>query len=208
MLSRGASRSAREPQAVQEELYLGASRNQQDLLNLWWKSWKEQGFTSLPPYSRRSDAKSHAVLKVGDVCILNHDNLVCGTYRLCRVLATQDHTGDRENKVRVSYRECCGVKARGQGPPTIIKIETQKLALLVPAAKIELQEGSAKTDPGKGGNNRTEDGTLSEVLKDDVTDESAGRRLRSSASPDDVGANMQHERDKQPKRKAERDEGP
>ena len=140
-------------------------------------------------------------------CILNHDNLVCGTYRLCRVLATQDHTGNLENKVRVSYRECPGVKARGQGPPSIIKVKTQMLALLVPAAKMKLQEGSAKTDPGKEGNNGREDGTLSEVLKDDVADVSAGRRLRSSAAPDDVGANMQYKRNKQPKRKAERDEG-
>ena len=79
-------------------------------------------------------------LKVGDAFIFNHDNSVSGTYRLCRVLVTQDHTGNREIKVRVSYRECCGVKARGQGPPTIIKDKTQKLALLMPLAGRQQQD--------------------------------------------------------------------
>ena len=38
LLTEGASRSALEHQAVQDELYLRASRTQQDLLNLWWKA--------------------------------------------------------------------------------------------------------------------------------------------------------------------------
>ena len=144
---------------------------------------------------------------MGDAYILNHDNSVCGTYRLCRVLATQDLTGDRENKVKVSYRECRGVTAHGHVPPTTIEVELQKLALLVPAAEMKLQERSAKTDPGRGGNNRTEDRTPEEVLRDDSANDSAGRSLRNIATPDDVGANMLCGSDKQPKRQAERDEG-
>ena len=42
LLSGRASGAVMEPHAVQDELYIGASRNQQDLLNLCWKSWKKQ----------------------------------------------------------------------------------------------------------------------------------------------------------------------
>ena len=67
------------PHAVQGVELVIASSYQQDLLNLWWKPWKEQGFASLPPYGHLTEAKRHAGLKVGDVCFLNHDNKVRGT---------------------------------------------------------------------------------------------------------------------------------
>ena len=35
------------------------------------------------PYGHLTEAKRHAGLEVGDVCLLNHDNKVRGTYRLC-----------------------------------------------------------------------------------------------------------------------------
>ena len=68
-----------QPQAVQEEQYIGAGRYQQDLLNMWWKLWKEQGLASLLPYGHLKEAKRHANLEVGDVCLLNYDNKVCET---------------------------------------------------------------------------------------------------------------------------------
>ena len=36
-----------EPQAIQDDQFLRSDRHQQDLVNLWWKPWNEQGFTSM-----------------------------------------------------------------------------------------------------------------------------------------------------------------
>ena len=83
----------------------------------------------------------------------------------------------------------------------------QRLALLVPANKMELQKGSAKKDPGREENDRTEEGAPDEVLRDVAADEAAGRGQRNIAAPDDVGANMPYGRDKRPEKKAERGEG-
>ena len=58
-LTLGASRV---PHAVQGVEFVIASRYQQDLLNMWWKLWKEQGFASLPPYGHLTEAKRHAGL--------------------------------------------------------------------------------------------------------------------------------------------------
>ena len=77
----------------------------QDLLNLWWKLWKEEGFASLPPYGHLTEAKKRTGLEVGDVCLLNHNNRVCGTYRLCYVLSNTISTGSLGRKVKVGCRE-------------------------------------------------------------------------------------------------------
>ena len=68
--------------ADQEEQCFGASKYQRDLLNMWWKRWKVQGFASLLPYGCLVKAKRCAKIEVGDVCLLNYDNKVCVTYRL------------------------------------------------------------------------------------------------------------------------------
>ena len=61
-----------EPQAVRDEQYLGASRHQQDLVNLWWKPWKEQGFDKILAYDHLKESKRHANLKAGP-CAFNQD---------------------------------------------------------------------------------------------------------------------------------------
>ena len=71
-------------------MHFEANIYQQDLLNLWWKLWKEQGFAGLSPYGHLMEAKRLASFEARDVCILNYDKRVCGTYRLCRVLSTKD----------------------------------------------------------------------------------------------------------------------
>ena len=48
-----------EPQAVQDDQYLGSSRHQQDLVNLWWKAWKEQRFTGILAYDHLDEIKRH-----------------------------------------------------------------------------------------------------------------------------------------------------
>ena len=85
---------------------------------------------------------------------------------MCPVLSTQDLTGDRARKVKVSYRECCAGETHRYEPPTVIEVKVQRLALLVPATKMELQKGSAEKDPGSEGNDRTEEGAPDEVLRD------------------------------------------
>ena len=62
-----------------EEQCFGASNYQRDLLDMWWKRWKNQGFASLLPYNHLKKDKRHANIEVGDVCLLNQDNNVCGT---------------------------------------------------------------------------------------------------------------------------------
>ena len=110
------------------------------LLTQRWKLWKEQGFTSLPPRRYLREAKNHAGLEVGDACILNHNNSVCGTYRVYRVLSIQEHTGDQARKVKVSYNECRAGETYKYVPRRVIVINVQRLALLVPVAEMELQE--------------------------------------------------------------------
>ena len=121
----------------QDLLYFGASRYQQDLLNLWWKLWKEQGFASLPPYSHLTEAKRLDSFEVGDVCLLNYDNKVCGTYRLCRVLSTKTTTGRLTRKIKVGYKERRAGRKYEHRPLTEVEIDMQRLALLVPTNKME-----------------------------------------------------------------------
>ena len=88
-----------EPRAVQDIQFFVTSSYQQDLLNLWWKLWKEEGFASLPLYGHLMEAKKQTGLEVGDVCLLNHENKGCGTYRLCSALSTTTSTGSLGRKV-------------------------------------------------------------------------------------------------------------
>ena len=52
-----------EPQAIQDEQYLRASRHQQDLVNLWWNPWKEQGLASILAYDHLKENKRYASLE-------------------------------------------------------------------------------------------------------------------------------------------------
>ena len=78
-----------------EEQCFGASNYQQDLLVMWWKRWKDQGFASLLPYNGLKKDKRHANNEVGIVCLLNLDNKVCGTNKLCRVLTNKISTSGK-----------------------------------------------------------------------------------------------------------------
>ena len=61
-----------EPQADQDEQYLGASRHRQDILNLWWKPWRDQGFDDILAYDHLRKSKSHANLEA-EPCAANQD---------------------------------------------------------------------------------------------------------------------------------------
>ena len=54
-------------------------------LNTWWSLWKQQGFASLLSYNKLEDEQRHKNLREGDVCLLQYENKVKNTYRLCRV---------------------------------------------------------------------------------------------------------------------------
>ena len=91
------------------------------------------------------------------MCILNYDNKVCGTYGLCRVLSTEVPIGGRARKVKVGYKECRAGEKYKSKPLTEIKIDVQRLVLLVPANKMELLRGPAEKESGREGVDRTED---------------------------------------------------
>ena len=54
-----ASRAPLEPQVVQDNWNLGYNRHQQELVNLWWKPWNEQQFTSMMAYTHLEETKRH-----------------------------------------------------------------------------------------------------------------------------------------------------
>ena len=76
----------------------------------------------------------------------NHDNEVCGTYRLCRVLSNKISTGGLARKVKVGYKERWVGKKYQPRPQTEIEIDVQRLELLVPTNKMELRREVAADD--------------------------------------------------------------
>ena len=109
-----------------EEQWFRASKYQRDLLDMWWKQWKEKGFASLLLHGRLKKIMTHANIEVRDVCLLNQDNKVCGTYKLCRVLRNEISTSGQMRMVKVGYEEI------------EIDVGVQKLVLLVPTDEVEL----------------------------------------------------------------------
>ena len=72
------------------------------------------------------------------MCLLNHDNKLCGTYRLCRVLSANTTTGNLPNRIKVGYEERRVGRKFKSGPLTEIVVSTQQLALLVATDLMEL----------------------------------------------------------------------
>ena len=94
-------------------------------------------------------AKRHANLEVGDVCLLNYDNKVCGTYRLCCVLTTKISAGGLVRTVKVGYTERLSLagKKYNPGPLTDIEVGVQQLVLRVPTNEVELIREPAMNEP-------------------------------------------------------------
>ena len=61
-----------EPQAVQDNQYLGPNRHQQDRVNLWWKPWSEQRFISRLAKDHLDETKRHTSRKA-EPCTANQD---------------------------------------------------------------------------------------------------------------------------------------
>ena len=62
------------PQAVQDEQYLGASRHQHDLMDLWWRPWKKQGSFRILAYVHLKETGKHANLET-EPCTVNRELL-------------------------------------------------------------------------------------------------------------------------------------
>ena len=137
-----------EPHDDLEKLCFGASNYQRVLLDTWWKWWKCHGFTSLLPYKRLKKDKTHANLAVGDVCLFNQDNDVCGTYKLCQVLQNKISTRGQMRTVKEGYEEDCSLAGRKNKstPRKEIVVGVQRLELLMPTDKVDLLRMSANYD--------------------------------------------------------------
>ena len=92
-----------------DEQYFRASKYQRDLLDMWWKRWKQQGFASLQPYNHLKKARRHPNIEVGDVCLLHYDNW---TYRPCQVLKNEISMSGQTRTVKVGYEEGHGLSSR------------------------------------------------------------------------------------------------
>ena len=113
-----------------------------NLLNTWWSLWKQQGFASLLPYNRLKDEKRHKNLREGDVCLLQYENKVKNTYRLCRVKEVKVSEDGLVRTVTIVYR----AKRKGKVLPyvsvplTTMDVAIQRLVLLVPSEKVAAEE--------------------------------------------------------------------
>ena len=72
----------------------GLQERHQQVLQSWWKLWKEQSFPHLPPFNQAKDITWQVDLKEGDICILNYKTNVKSYYRLCVVTRAEASRDD------------------------------------------------------------------------------------------------------------------
>ena len=100
-------------------------------------------------FGHLKEAKRNANLEVGDICLLNYDNKIRGTYRLCCVLTTRISAGGLVRTGKVGYKDRRRVAGKNYKPGSLTEIEVgvQHLVLLVPANEAELMKESAMDEP-------------------------------------------------------------
>ena len=119
-----------------------------NLLNTWWSLWKQQGFASLLPYNKLKDERRHKNLREGDVCLLQCENKVMNTYRLCRIKEVKVSEDGLVRTVTIGYR----AKRKGKmlpyvsAPLTTMDVAIQRLVLLVPSEKVTGEAEEVKDD--------------------------------------------------------------
>ena len=84
-----------------KEQCFGASKYQRNLLDMWWKPWKQQGFASPLPYSHLKNDRRHANIE---------------TYRLCQVLRSKIPVSGQTRTVKVGYEEGHSLAGRKNEP--------------------------------------------------------------------------------------------
>ena len=113
-----------------------------NLFNTWWSLWKQQGLASLLPYNKLKDERRHKNLQEGDVCLLQCENKVKNTYRLCRIKEVKVSEDGLGRTVTIGYR----AKRKGKllpyvsAPLTTMDVAIQRLVLLVPSEKVKDDE--------------------------------------------------------------------
>ena len=134
LLGRTTTSSMHSPCSVPEDAS-ASTRYMEDLMQCWWKHYKERVFPHLLPYSRYKEARRHANLQPGDVCHLRYDNKICGQYRLCVV---KEIKVSKDNIVRTVVVAFCPKKSLRPGQlyksTHLEEMQTavQRLVLLVP----------------------------------------------------------------------------
>ena len=105
------------------------------------------------PYNKLKDGQRHKNLKEGDVCLLQYENKIKNTYRLCRVKEVKVSEDGLVRTVTIVYR----AKKKGKllpyvsVPLTTMDVAIQRLVLLVPSEKVtgetvEVMEDEAWTE--------------------------------------------------------------
>ena len=85
------------------EGYTATNTYLQELTQSWWKLWKERAFPTLLPYYRYKEAGRHKNLQPGDVCLIQYDNKIRATYRLCKVIEVKKSDDGCVRTVVVGY---------------------------------------------------------------------------------------------------------
>lgn len=124
---------------VVEEGYMAADTYLQELVQCWWKLWRDKAVPTLMPYHKWEMSKRHRNLVVGDVCLLQFDSKVISTYKLCRVVEIKKSTDKCVRTVTVGYLPQNKLKTSTYNPKTLEtkEVAIQRLALIVPVEEID-----------------------------------------------------------------------
>ena len=137
---------------VEEADGLQLNEHQNRLFRTWWKHWKIHGFHALLPFSRLKHGKRHKNLEVDDICLVQYDNAMACTYRMCRVLeviVSQHDDCVRTVVVGLQQKDKRrrGVSGgrRASRPLVRLEVAVQRLVLLLPREEQEaLKTGCEK----------------------------------------------------------------
>jgi len=179
---------------VEEADGLQLNEHQVRLFETWWKHWKVHGFHALLPFTRLKHGKRHRNLQVGDICLVQYDNKVASTYRMCRVLEVVVSQQDGCVRTVVVGLQQKDKRRRGVSggrrafrPLVHLEVAVQRLVLLLPREEQEaLKTGYEKqTDTGENDEEKkvivASQEEVEEVKDFETVEPAAGRRLRSGA---------------------------
>ena len=96
-----------------------AGNHLRKLLDEWWKLWKNQGSASLLPLSHLKKGGIYANIEVGDARLLNNNNVVFGTCRLCYALRNEVSRDGFRGGTQSGWQE------EQLGPRTEIEVSVQ-----------------------------------------------------------------------------------
>ena len=125
--------------------YMASSSHIDNLLNAWWSLWRQQGFASLLPYNKLKDQCRHKNFREGDICLLQYENKVKNTYRLCRVTKVKESKDGLMRTVKIKYR----AKRKSKLLPNVsvlltsMDVAIQRLVFVVPSEAGEVMEDEA-----------------------------------------------------------------